>query len=541
MNNYIARHGDTLRSIAFKLSVELEQLLSLNPRIVNPDSNIAGQTVSIIPVCGPQEPMTNQKHWIPLTPIEQMSQTEYDVLIVGTGAGGPAALWRLCDQWGRNGKRIGIIDRGDLLIPTHAMNLPTMNGVSNQEYFRNISYPLGKILPQFSGAREVFAVGGRTLFWSATTPRMDPADMYEWPISYEELISYYNIAERSMNVTKGYTQDSMLSTAMLEILRKSGYPEATEMPMAVDLSATKFGQIHSNAVFSSIAFLAMALNRRSYDLAARVRAVQVFAENGKATGIGVITPDKKYYFIKAKTIVLSAGTWETPRLLLYSGFHGRAIGHYLMNHSKIVATVKVDRSVFPEILGTLNIWIPRTTDRHYQFTIFGPDMERYKWYSAYENKPVLKELEIGIEALGVVEPRFENHLSLNPNRLDADGIPEIQVNFSYSEQDKVVIGKIMQSLNDIISGILSSTGTKSREPDFCLRVPGDDYHEMGTCRMGDNPSTSATNRYGQLHGMSNLYVADNSILPYSGAANPTLTTVALAIRTADHIINKMCR
>lgn len=65
--------------------------------------------------------------------------------------------------------------------------------------------------------------------------------------------------------------------------------------------------------------------------------------------------------------------------------------------------------------------------------------------------------------------------------------------------------------------------------------PGLDNHEAGTCRIGDDPATSATNRYGQIHGVPGLYVADNCVLPLTGAANPTLTTVALAIRTADYI------
>ncbi len=57
--------------------------------------------------------------------------------------------------------------------------------------------------------------------------------------------------------------------------------------------------------------------------------------------------------------------------------------------------------------------------------------------------------------------------------------------------------------------------------------------------MGDDPSISATNRYGQIHGISGLYVADNSVLPSMGAVNPTLTTVALAIRTADYICKQI--
>lgn len=64
---------------------------------------------------------------------------------------------------------------------------------------------------------------------------------------------------------------------------------------------------------------------------------------------------------------------------------------------------------------------------------------------------------------------------------------------------------------------------------------GSDFHEPGTCRMGEDPDFSATDRYGQIHGISGLYVADNSVLPSIGAANPVLTIVALAIRTADYM------
>lgn len=68
------------------------------------------------------------KNWIP-PPLEQMTEIEYDVLIVGRGAGGGAVLWRLSDTWGDNGKKIGLIEieAGDLLLPTHPFNLPTLN------------------------------------------------------------------------------------------------------------------------------------------------------------------------------------------------------------------------------------------------------------------------------------------------------------------------------------------------------------------------------------------------------------------------------
>ena len=64
-----------------------------------------------IPTCTVSTDSIN--NWIPLSSLEDMAKTDYDVLIVGTGAGGGAVLWRLCEQWQNQGKRIGIIERGD--------------------------------------------------------------------------------------------------------------------------------------------------------------------------------------------------------------------------------------------------------------------------------------------------------------------------------------------------------------------------------------------------------------------------------------------
>ena len=72
----------------------------------------------------------------------------------------------------------------------------------------NNSTPLGKRLPQFSGATMVYALGGRSLFWNAATPRPIEEELRKWPIHRRELDVYYRMAERLLHVTtdwaKGY-------------------------------------------------------------------------------------------------------------------------------------------------------------------------------------------------------------------------------------------------------------------------------------------------------------------------------------------------
>ncbi|MBU8909590.1 GMC oxidoreductase, partial [Desertibacillus haloalkaliphilus] len=107
----------------------------------------------------------------------------------------------------------------------------------------------------------------------------------------------------------------------------------------------------------------------------------------------------------------------------------------------------------------------------------------------------------------------------------------LNIDFSYSDNDQLVISEMTDTIRQILKKVAGDDN-----PSVCIMPIGSDYHETGTCRMGDDPSTSATNRYGQIHGVEGLYVADNSVLPTVGRANPTLTTVAFAIRTADYIV-----
>lgn len=109
---------------------------------------------------------------------------------------------------------------------------------------------------------------------------------------------------------------------------------------------------------------------------------------------------------------------------------------------------------------------------------------------------------------------------------------------SYSEADVEIVHMMDRGMVRAASAMRAPLIEKDSIA-ACLAPRGYDIHDMGTCRMGDNPETSATDRFGQIHGVPGLFVADNSVIPISGAANPTLTTVALAIHTADYIISRL--
>ena len=539
---YVTEYGDTLKKIADRYYCELDRLLLFNPYISNSDLSLAAGVQIKLPAPllhmrrindaavshSPEPSDTPLDQWIPLTSIEQMAKTDYDVLIIGSGAGGGAALWRLCEQWGQNGKKIGMIEAGDLLLPTHAFHVPTFDEQRALEYVDLVSDRIGEKWPNFRSAKIVRGLGGRTLIWYGWSPRFDPSAFKTWPITYKDLAPYYLIAEKIMNVTTQYNKGSSLQEILIERLLAGGFPEATDVPLATDLEGTKYGQVHSNVYFSSIDFLAYALNIRKYDLAVNTRAVQILTEKGKAAGVKVMTADKNTYTLTAKTIVVSASTWETPRLLLNSNIPGEAIGKYLVFHPVFHGFGTVNRDLFPEVLGSATVFVPGTAERNYQLQVFND-----YWYD-YKEIPLLEKYPLEVHGYGIVEPRADNFVSLDPIHRDAYGIPKLNVKFSFSDKDQVLLRELHASLSDF-----SAAAGLSLDGPLELQAPGADNHEAGTCRMGDNPATSVTDRFGQVHAVSGLYIADMSVLNLTSPSNPTLTAVALAIRTADHIAAQM--
>jgi gluconate 5-dehydrogenase len=192
-------------------------------------------------------------------------------------------------------------------------------------------------------------------------------------------------------------------------------------------------------------------------------------------------------------------------------------------------TTAKGRDQFGEVSGVASLMIPNPENNRMLMTGIGTGPEEYYWY-AYKDKPFLKDLKFRFFCQGAMEPRFENHVFLVPGTEDEYGVPRLQVKFSYSNQDRVMIAEQFEFLKKAVAIMGLEFEDKPR-----LLIPGEDNHECGTCRMGLDPDTSATDSFGQIHGVSGLFVADNSVVRLSGPAHPTLTTVALAIRTADYI------
>jgi choline dehydrogenase-like flavoprotein len=474
-----------------------------------------------------------KNNWIETITPEEMSTHSYDALIVGSGPGGGAVLSRLCELWkGQGSKRIGIIEKGDKLFHSHSLNIPTQNvNTARDELLPGNSTPIGQRLPQFSGATMIYALGGRSLFWNAATPRPIESELRQWPIHPRELSVYYGMAERLLHTTRDYAKGSSMQDRMMKRLHGHGILEADDMPLAFDMTPSHQGHIHSNPWYSSINALAAAKFDRPFDLAVNAYASRVISGNGGVAGVEVFDINKKSHTIRAKNVILSASTLETPRILLNSGIQGPAIGRYLTGHVSMIAIGTVPRRQFSDRIGNLSILKFETEQDPYQIQILGPD--QYFSYQQFEDRALTDQLMVVYAAFGRVEPRAENRVYLDAAK-DEFGVPLQQVQYSLSNKDLEVAKQVEQGIRKSAQAM----GVTLDESTLVLRPPGADMHESCTCRMGDDPATSATNRHGQIHGVQGLYIADNSVLPTLTAAGPVLSNTALAIRLADHIVRQ---
>jgi choline dehydrogenase-like flavoprotein len=137
--------------------------------------------------------------------------------------------------------------------------------------------------------------------------------------------------------------------------------------------------------------------------------------------------------------------------------------------------------------------------------------------------------------LGEVVPRFENHVRLNKDVTDPWGIPVLHASAQYGENED----NMQVDAQNVLEELMHECGIEVLLRSGARREFGQSTHELGTCRMGDDPKTSVLNKWNQAHDVKNLFVVDGSCFVTGGWQNPTLTMLALASRAAEYLAEEL--
>ena len=141
---------------------------------------------------------------------------------------------------------------------------------------------------------------------------------------------------------------------------------------------------------------------------------------------------------------------------------------------------------------------------------------------------------INMGAFGEVLPRYESHVSIDPDVKDRWGVPVLRFQYKFGDNEQKMAEDMAASAREMFEAAGIDVIGVDRE----VLTEGWSIHELGTARMGTDPKTSVLNQFQQSHDVKNLFVVDGSSHVSASCQNPTWTIMALAWRSCDYLADE---
>jgi choline dehydrogenase-like flavoprotein len=520
-----------------------------------------------------------------------MSSARYDVIIIGTGAGGGTLLHKLAPS----GKRILVLERGDYVSrektnwDPKAVNVDAHYNTKETWLDRN-----GKELHPHTN----YYVGGNTKFYGAALFRLRKEDFGElrhhgglspaWPISYDDLEPYYTQAEQLYQVhgKRGEDPTEPPASAPYPFASVSHEPRIQHLsddfarsglkpfhvPLGIMLDESnpqKSRCIRCNTCdgFPCLLYAKSDAQVLCVDEALKYPNVTLLTQalvkrldtdsSGRSVNRVMVEREGHTEAYSADVVVVSCGAINSAALLLRSANdrHPRGlangsdvVGRHYMGHTN---------SVMMAISKCPNSTVFQKTLAVNDFYFGAPDWQYPMGHISFVGKLDAITLRAGAPA---VAPNFTLELmaqhSLDfwltsedlpdpDNRVTVDGNGKIVLAYTPNNREaherlQAKLKAAMKQTNCGMHGHECHQGLFARDLYAGQRIPlAGVAHQNGTIRFGHDPKTSALDVNCKAHDLDNLYVVDASFFPSSAAVNPALTIMANALRVGDHLLERL--
>jgi choline dehydrogenase-like flavoprotein len=509
----------------------------------------------------------------------------WDVIVVGTGMGGgtlTAALTRKLYESGSRKLKVLALDAGSLLFPTHVANLPIRYGPNTGEgtaiwsSLREFGRQPYTVVADPAWATwndddhrvswqdwEVFALGGRSLYWGGLCPEISKRELTKWPAAVaDDLIepradglSYYDRAALALSV--GHPRDNDLEKEARDLLDDLLPHRKNELaPVAVRRERPTGWGLPSGLYSTADLLVRQRLRNGTngsfgppyVDLAEIVVALE--PASGHWLVHTVDLRDGSRCVRRGMRVVLCAGTVETPRIVAASGLAGASgrVGKGLTEHpmaylhfavpmgsrlfraraaADLVSMPRREHCEDPEFMLQFQLNADAVFDRGLPDGWLNPGTGVDPGHTAGQL------VFFGRSDLGDGEVTFDTTHPWIP--LDPGGGP-----FLPSATVRPSVGGMPASWQAVADTITTAIGALPLQGDarplsLLQADPGVVSHEVGTMRMGADAAGAVVDSNLQVFGCEGLFVCDNSVFPTSPPANPSLTLAALALRLADDL------
>ena len=508
------------------------------------------------------------------------------VVIIGSGAGGGTVLHALC----KKGIKVVCLEAGPRIEPAdfHQDDGKAFAQLSwLDKRLATGSWPPAVNSPNLP-SWTVKAVGGSTVHWAGLAYRaqehelrglskygnIDGAALIDWPVTLSELAPYYAKAEELMGVTGSHGIASHPGNNNYAVMengaKRIGYTNVSNSHLGINSTdrdgrpgciqmgyctqGCKIGAKWST-LYSEIpkAEATGHLDLRSGCMALRIE----HDKSGSVTAVVYSDENGNEQRQSARAVCVAANAVETPRLLLNSASpmfpDGLAngsgeVGRNYMRHVGAFVFAEFERPVNMHrgITVSGSVFDEARHDPSRGFaggylmeaaSLFPGSlalmMDANGWGHDYARTMERYSHMAGMMMNGEDMPKPGNRVTLHDSEVDQYGLPIPVVHVEEHANDTAMRDHFFRQGTAIYDAVGAT-----RTHEF---LTGAATHNMGTCRMADDPAKGVVNRYGQSNEIGNLFISDGSVFPTSTAENPTLTIVALALRQADHIASEMMR
>jgi len=289
-------------------------------------------------------------------------------------------------------------------------------------------------------------------------------------------------------------------------------------------------------------------------------------KKGKATGVRVIdTNTKEMIEFFAPVIFLNAAALNTNLILLNStssrfpnglGNDNGLLGKYIAFHN-YRARISGKYDGFKEFTTDgrrpTSAYIPRFRNVFKQETDFlrgyaaGFNSFRESVHQSTDGlfgeelknkltaKPEPGDWNVGSHMMGETIPKETNYVTLDKEKKDEWGIPQLKISVVYDDNDEKMTKDFIEQMTEMYT----KAGFTDIKTSDSKNSPGLDIHEMGGVRMGHDPKTSVLNKWNQLHACPNVFITDGACMTSTSTQNPSLTYMAFTARAADYALSQL--
>ena len=408
----------------------------------------------------------------------------------------------------------------------------------------------------FPAAAAATNVGGQGAHWTCATP--SPAFSEKIPfIDDAEWDNLIGQAKELLHVQSAAFADSGVGAAIRSLLSEEfagelpeGYGVST-LPVAGDPQPDgSMRWAGADVVLGPLIDPASPLSQR-FELRDLTLVRRVETEGNRTTGVAVEDlRTGKSSFVEADVVVVAADAFRSPQLLWASGIRPTALGHYLTEHPVVISTVALDAEKMERFATEADLDAelarraqnpadPVAAVNRIPFSEPDNPFSVQVMYSETTPFPMPAEAPRAQNRWGYVNmgygmrkhPRFEDGVVFDDDELDYRGFPNMTISYALTDRETAEIEDAKARLRRAGNAL----GEFVAEPR--LMPNGSSLHYQGTLRMGDSDDgTSVADPWSRVWGYENLVVGGNALIPTATAMNPTLMSVAIAVRGARKVV-----